>query len=104
VTIRLAVRGLGWAVRQEGSLLLRHWWPAAAVGALFSQSVRRALMTAVAVDLVLFLRERPEVGPLTALIARRLDDIAYGTGLWWGVLSRLETRCLAIRWVGRSRH
>ena len=104
VATRLAARGLGWAVRQEGSLLLRHWWPAAAVGALFSQSVRRALLTAVIVDLVLFLSERPEVGPLTALIARRLDDIAYGTGLWWGVINRLETRCLAIRWVGRNRH
>ncbi|NKX56577.1 mycofactocin biosynthesis glycosyltransferase MftF [Arthrobacter mobilis] len=103
IAIQLAVRGLGWAVRQESSLLLRHWWPAAAVGAFVSRSIRRTLVTAVAVDLVLFLRERSGVGPLTALICRRLDDLAYGTGLWWGALRRLDSRCLAVRWVGGDR-
>jgi len=98
---RLAARGLGWAVRQECALLLRHWWPAAAVGAMTSRSLRRAIATAVAVDLVLFLRERPGVGPLTALAGRRLDDLAYGAGLWLGSLRRRDTRCLAVRWVGK---
>jgi len=94
---RLALRGLGWGVQQESALLLRHWWPAAAVGAVVSRPVRRAVVTAVAVDLAVFLRERPGVGPLTALAGRRLDDLAYGSGLWWGALRRRNLRCLAIR-------
>lgn len=97
VAARLATRGLGWAVRQESGLLLRHWWPAAALVAPFSRAVRRALVTAVFVDLVVFLRERPGVPPLTALLARRLDDLAYGSGLWWGALRSRDLRCLVVR-------
>lgn len=99
VAARLAARGLGWAVRQESGLLLRHWWPAAALAAPFSRAVRRALVTAVLVDLIVFLHERPGVSPLTALLARRLDDLAYGSGLWWGVLRHRDPRCLVIRRV-----
>ncbi|GAW47862.1 MULTISPECIES: hypothetical protein [unclassified Nocardioides] len=80
----LAVRGLGWAVRQEARLLLRHWWPLTALALPFSRSVRRAAATAVLLDVALFLRERPGVDPATALVARRLDDLAFGAGLWWG--------------------
>jgi mycofactocin system glycosyltransferase len=97
---RLSVRGLGWAVRQEAGLLLRHWWPAAAVGALVSPAVRRALVTACVVDLAVFLREPSSVGPATALLARRLDDLAYGSGLWWGAIRRRNLRCLAVRRLG----
>ena len=32
VAFGLAARGIGWAVRQESALLLRHWWPLAALG------------------------------------------------------------------------
>lgn len=97
VAARLSVRGLGWAVRQEAGLLLRHWWPLAAVGAVGSRSVRRALLTAVAVDLAMFLRERPGLDPLTVGAARRLDDLAYGSGLWWGAIRRRSLRCLSVR-------
>lgn len=97
VAVRLTVKGTGWAVRQEAGLLLRHWWPLAALAAPFSRSVRRALVTAVAVDLFVFLRERTGVGPFTALVARRLDDLAYGSGLWWGALRRRSPRCLLVR-------
>ena len=40
---RLAVRGLGWAVRQESALLLRHWWPAAAVACHSARRARRMI-------------------------------------------------------------
>ncbi|GAA1518201.1 mycofactocin biosynthesis glycosyltransferase MftF [Nocardioides humi] len=99
VAVRLAGRGLWWAVRQESALLLRHWWPAAALAAPFSRPVRRALLTAVLVDLACFLHERPGVDPGTALLARRLDDLAYGAGLWWGALTRRDPRCLRARRV-----
>jgi mycofactocin glycosyltransferase len=99
VAARLSLRGLGWAVRQESGLLLRHWWPAAAVGALVSRRVRRALVTATVVDLVVFHRDREGVDPVTALAARRLDDVSYGAGLWWGAIRARDLRCLAVRWL-----
>lgn len=94
---RLSARGLGWAVRQETGLLLRHWWPAAAVAAVGSRPLRRAFITAAALDVALFLKERPGLDPLTVLVARRLDDLAYGAGLWWGAIRRRSTRCLSVR-------
>lgn len=100
VAARLAIRGLGWAVRQEAGLLLRHWWPAVVLAARFSPGVRRALVTAVVVDHAVFLRQRPGVDPLRALAARRLDDLAYGSGLWWGAIRHRSTRCLRLRRPG----
>ncbi|TYL44847.1 mycofactocin system glycosyltransferase [Nocardioides sp. BGMRC 2183] len=99
VSALLATRGLGWAVRQEAGLLLRHWWPLAALTAPFSRSVRRATTTAILVDLIVFLRDRRGVAPLLALLARRLDDLAYGAGLWVGAIRRRSGRCLAVRRV-----
>jgi mycofactocin system glycosyltransferase len=97
IAAKLSVRGLGWAVRQEAGLLLRHWWPVAALGAVGSRSVRRALLTATVVDLAVFLHERPGIDPVTVVAARRLDDLAYGTGLWWGAIQRRSPRCLSVR-------
>lgn len=103
VALRLASRGLGWAVRQEGALLLRHWWPISVVAAAKSRQVRRALLASLVVELGVFLHERPGCDPATALIARRLDDLAYGGGLWWGAIRRREPRCLFVRWLPWSR-
>jgi hypothetical protein len=96
---RLATRGLGWAVRQETSLLLRHWWPFGLAALVHGGPARRGVMTAVVLDLVLFLSERDDVGIATALAGRRADDLAYGAGLWWGALVRRDWRCLAVRWL-----
>src|SRR6202008_4719355 len=45
LAVGLSARGLWWSVRQESALLLRHWWPAVAVVAPFSRSVRRAVVS-----------------------------------------------------------
>lgn len=97
LAIRLSARGIGWAVRQEAALLLRHWWPVTVILAPFSRPVRRAVVTAIVLDLVLFLRERPGVSWSSALLGRRLDDLAYGGGLWWGAIRRGSMRCLKVR-------
>ena len=98
---RLAARGLGWAARQESALLLRHWWPVAAVG-LPSAHMRRALASSLVIDTCVALRESVGTAdpslPLQVLFAgRRLDDLAYGTGLWWGALRRRSPTALAPR-------
>ena len=97
----IAIRGLGWAVRQESALLLRHWWPLG-VTALGSHAGRRALVSAVAVDLLVHRDVVRRAGPVTTLLARRVDDLAYGTGLWAGAVRHREWRGLAVR-VVRSR-
>jgi hypothetical protein len=83
----IGTRGLGWAVRQEAALLMRHWWPLAAL-TLGNRSVRRAVVTALVVDAA-----AARTGP-TPFLARRLDDLAYGAGLWTGALRRRSWQCL----------
>lgn len=94
---RLSIQGLGWVMRQEINLLLRHWWPLAVFGAAINQSTRRAILTALLLDLVEFTRKHPGTDMPAALIARRLDDVAYGAGLWWGAIRRLDRSCLVPR-------
>jgi len=112
VALRISTRGLGWAVRQESSLAVRHWWPATVAAACFSRHARGALLTAVAVDGVVALAQsrnepdRPRVA--VVLAGRRLDDLAYGAGLWWGSLrgrsaSALMTRSPRRHTVARRR-
>ncbi|MEX0426574.1 mycofactocin biosynthesis glycosyltransferase MftF [Nocardioides sp. DS6] len=95
---RLAAQGLGWAIRQESALLLRHWWPLTAL-LLPSRTVRRAVVTALLVDTVLAEVEHP--GAPYQLLARRLDDLAYGAGLWLGALRARSAACLLPRRPGR---
>lgn len=98
---QLSARGLGWSLRQESSLLLRHWWPAALVAAIASRSVRRAVLTACVVDVVAAASEGVRDRPLAAFVGRRMDDLAYGGGLWWGSARAGSPRALAVQWVSR---
>ncbi len=80
---------------QASALMLRHWWPAAAVGSVFSRRLRRALVTAAVVDsAVEYVRTDTDLDPLRFAVARRLDDLAYGTGVWLGALRRRSVGCL----------
>jgi mycofactocin system glycosyltransferase len=103
--VRTAVRGLGWAVRQETGLLLRHWWPVTVVACLLSGRARRAAFTALVVDAVL-LASRPggrgSALPL-AFLAKRLDEAAYGAGLWRGAVRARSATALRPRRVERVR-
>lgn len=75
------------ALWQAARTLTRHWWPLAAVGSLFSKRIRRAtLVAAVAEGLADYAEVRPDLDPARYVLARRLDDLAYGSGLWWGSL------------------
>jgi mycofactocin system glycosyltransferase len=94
LAVGLSARGLWWSVRQESALLLRHWWPAVAVAAAFSRSVRRAVVSAALVDAVAARLERPELDPGSAFAGRRLDDLAYGAGLWAGAVKARSLRAV----------
>jgi mycofactocin system glycosyltransferase len=82
--------GLSSAANQSAGLLVRHWWPVAALGCLVSGRVRRAVLVAALADGLLdWHRHRPEPGepgldPVRYVLAHRADDLGYGAGLWWG--------------------
>jgi mycofactocin glycosyltransferase len=100
IAVRLSLRGLGWALRQESALVLRHWWPAVFGAAIVSRSARRVIVSAVAVDLVAGTREAGWRRPVTTFAGRRLDDFSYGAGLWWGALRAGSPGCLKLRLTG----
>jgi hypothetical protein len=104
VAAAMSVRGLGWAVRQESALMVRHWWPLSLLG-IRSRSVRRALATALVIDACVAINECTETSlSLPALLAgRRLDDLAYGAGLWSGALRSLSIATLRPRRPGATR-
>jgi len=99
---RLSLRGLGWALRQESALVLRHWWPAAFAAALVSRRARGVVVSAMAVDLAVGTCEAGWQKPVATFAGRRLDDLAYGAGLWWGALRSGSLRCLKVRVAGGS--
>lgn len=91
----------GW---QAAAAITRHYWPVAAVAALVSRRARRAVLVAAVIE---GLADRRRVGsdldPARYLIAHRLDDLAYGAGLWWGALRERSTQALRPVLAGRSR-
>ncbi|KRE22955.1 mycofactocin biosynthesis glycosyltransferase MftF [Agromyces sp. Soil535] len=92
---RLTGYGLVGAVAQGFALLLRHWWPLTAIGCLVSRRVRRAVLVASVADTVWeFARTRPRLDPVRFGIARRLDDAAYGAGVWWSAIRGRSPKAL----------
>ncbi|MGV9678477.1 mycofactocin biosynthesis glycosyltransferase MftF [Nocardia sp. NPDC003482] len=95
LTTDLTVRATADAVRQASALLLRHWWPATLLAATASHRVRRAAALALAVDLITTCRAHgPNAFRPGFVLARRLDDMAYGLGVWHGALRARSPKCL----------
>ena len=73
----------------------RHHWPLALAAAAVSRTARRRVLAAAVLDVVDgWWPHRGEVGLLCFAAARRLDDLAYGTGLWAGALRARDPRAL----------
>ncbi|MFE7223445.1 mycofactocin biosynthesis glycosyltransferase MftF [Nocardioides sp. NPDC057577] len=100
LAVQLCAQGLGWTVRQQAALLLRHWWPLTLILAPHSALVRRALAASLVVDVVVAQVDNP--GTRYRPLARRLDDMAYGTGLWAGALRARSITCLLPRRPGQG--
>ncbi|GHF04235.1 putative glycosyltransferase [Streptomyces spiralis] len=98
------------AVRGTAEQLLRcatrHHWPLAVAAAAVDRRARHALVVAaVAEGLLDHHRSGSPLSPLAHTMLRRLDDLAYGWGVWQGALRRrtaapLKPR-LALRMVSR---
>ena len=89
-------------LRQVSQLLLRHWWPLTAAAVLISRRARLVTGAALIWDLVDH-REVPVASRPEAIVARRLDDLAYGAGLWWGAVHQRSVRALVPRILSKRR-
>lgn len=95
LSAELAAEGTVASLSQGMALLLRHWWPLTAVGSVFSKRVRRAVLVCAVLDAAVeYYRLSPGMTKSSFALARRLDDIAYGVGVWRGAIRGRSTRAL----------
>jgi mycofactocin system glycosyltransferase len=91
----LVLRGQGASGRTLARAVTRHHWPVAVAAAVVSRRARRGLLAVAAADAVLgWWPERGRVGPVRFALGRRLEDLGYGAGLWWGALRAHDLRAL----------
>ncbi|MEU6192214.1 mycofactocin biosynthesis glycosyltransferase MftF [Streptomyces sp. NPDC047061] len=104
LALRLTANGAVSALTQTSALLNRHWWPLTALGCTVSGRVRRAAAVAALTDTALeYRRDRAHLDPVRYGIARRLDDLAYGVGVWLSVAKGRSTKALRPRIVRNRR-
>ncbi|GGJ03271.1 glycosyl transferase family 2 [Saccharopolyspora subtropica] len=85
--VLLALGTLYATVRQLARAATRHYWPISVAVALVSRRARRGLVAAAVVDGLLDRRSSGStLRPVPYVLVRLLDDLAYGAGLWWGVI------------------
>jgi mycofactocin system glycosyltransferase len=97
-----AVRG---TAEQLTRCATRHYWPAAALAAVLNRRARHVLLTgAVLEGLTDYRRSGSRLNPVVHLLIRRLDDMAYGAGLWRGVIRDRTIAPLVPRLVLPTRH
>ena len=90
----VAAQGLWAAALHLASAICRHYWPVALIAAVLFRRCRQVVLVAAIIDGVVDWASRngnadddtKRVGLLTYVLLKRLDDIAYGTGLWTGVV------------------
>jgi mycofactocin system glycosyltransferase len=92
--LAVAARGLWSSAMQLASAICRHYWPVALLAAIVFRPCRRVVLIAAVIDGVVDWASRRRsadedvkpIGLLTYVLLKRLDDLAYGLGLWYGVV------------------
>ena len=96
--VQLTANGALATLAQTSALLTRHWWPLTALGCTLSRRVRRATAVAALADIALeYRRDQATLDPVRYGVARRLDDLAYGAGVWLSALKGRSTAALRPR-------
>ena len=91
----LVGRGLRASGRTLARASTRSHWPLALLAAVVSRRARRwVLGTALADALLAWWPRRSRVGPVRFAVARRLEDLAYGAGVWSGAVRARNPRAL----------
>ncbi|MFF8846467.1 mycofactocin biosynthesis glycosyltransferase MftF [Streptomyces sp. NPDC015127] len=95
---RLSLAALRGTAGQLLRCATRHHWPVAVTAAALSRRARYALVAAaLAEGLVDHHRSGTSLTPLAHTAIRRLDDLAYGWGVWQGAARRRTTAPLRPR-------
>jgi hypothetical protein len=103
--VLLTLAGVRGTAEQLVGCATRHYWPVAALAALMSRRARHVLIAGAAIEgLIDFRRKGSRLNPLTYLVIRRLDDMAYGAGVWRGVIRGRTIAPLIPRLALRTRH
>lgn len=95
-----AARGFVGGAWQLASAAVRHYWPVTVLAVLCSRRIRRLAMAVAMAEGVRDWAEHREpggLGPLRYSAYKRIDDVAYGTGLWMGAVSNRDARALVPR-------
>lgn len=90
----MTAHGLWGAAMQVSSAICRHYWPVALLAGLLFRRCRQVVLAAAVLDGLVdwatrhnsIPRDTQRVGMFSYLLLKRLDDIAYGLGLWTGVV------------------
>ncbi|HMG40730.1 MAG TPA: mycofactocin biosynthesis glycosyltransferase MftF [Acidimicrobiales bacterium] len=100
--LRLAGLGNLFAGRQVADALRRPWWPLTLALFLGWRRARPALVAAAVVPALVEHREaRPDLGIAAFTALRLADDVAYGTGVWAGCITRRDLTALLPAFAGR---
>ncbi|MBD0860986.1 mycofactocin biosynthesis glycosyltransferase MftF [Gordonia sp. zg691] len=102
VSAQMTGRAAGFGLLQAADAICRHYWPVALLLALVSRRFRAlAVQVAIVEGVVSWVRDLiadptspPTLGPLRYILMHRLDDLAYGAGLWQGVISHRDPEAL----------
>ncbi|WP_082127109.1 mycofactocin biosynthesis glycosyltransferase MftF [Allosalinactinospora lopnorensis] len=85
--VLLTLAGLWSTALQLLHAAVRHHWPVALGAMLVNRRLRQLILAASTAEaLVDRYRSGSALGPVTFVALRRLDDLAYGAGVWWGAL------------------
>lgn len=89
-SVRLTLRGHLAAGRQLAKAITRVWWPLALLAAAFVPRARLPLLLAALAPSVADSATARSVQPLLDAPALLVDEMAYGAGVWQGVVQQRE--------------
>ena len=107
LALRLAALGLLRAGEQLASAVTRIWWPVALPAALGVRRLRRPVLAAALLPVVIDWSRTVGAAPLARLDPvryvglRLLDDAAYGAGVWVGAVRARTPRVVLPRFASR---
>ena len=95
LALRLAGRGNIHAGRVIAQAMTRTWWPIALLLSLCSRRARRVTCAAILLpSLMTWFAKKPKVDPVSYCALKLADDVAYGTGVWKGVIATRDLGAL----------
>jgi mycofactocin system glycosyltransferase len=96
----LATEGFVGGLWQLASAMCRHYWPITLLAVVLSSRIRRIALGIAVADAMTDWYKHRELGgldPVRYAFFKRVDDVAYGAGLWTGALRSRSLKALTPR-------